>query len=49
MLDRTDANTIIIPIMDKVNPPEIRDGNCPIATPIYKNIAEYEIITIHIF
>ena len=34
ILERTDANTITIPIIDNVNPEAIFEGNSPIATPI---------------
>lgn len=36
---RTDAKTIKIPIIAKVNPELTLEGKTPIATPIYMNIA----------
>lgn len=49
MLDNTLANTIKIPIIESVNPDETLDGNCPIATPMYTNMARYEMMTIEMF
>jgi hypothetical protein len=37
--DNTEASTIAMPIIAKVNPDETFEGNRPIAIPIYKNIA----------
>jgi len=34
ILEKTEANTMIIPTIDKVNPDATLDGNCPIAIPM---------------
>jgi hypothetical protein len=38
--ENTEDNTIKIPIIARVKPEKIFEGNLPIAMPIYKNIAK---------
>lgn len=37
--ETTEAKTMIIPIIARVKPEKTKEGNCPIAMPIYMNIA----------
>lgn len=37
--ETTDAKTMIIPMIARVKPEKTNEGNCPMAMPIYINIA----------